>query len=205
MVILTAAQYTKVLHPFVCKGADQVPHLPYARHCTLALALKEHPGEPQIWIDADTVPSVSDLTELQRIQNLSQAGVVSGWYLRHGTSEPVGCPKPGGFYGDYCDMLEIGFGCVLIMPSVWPTLARSTWEIETKMGVCPAVFSDVLGDRFATMEDHAFSIRCRQAHIRMVAATGVCPKHYRSKGVFCSEFVKGEPEQIKTWLEETIR
>jgi hypothetical protein len=176
MIVLTPS--LPAIHGFMCEGSHGRPHLPLARHETLADALRRHPGEPQLWIDCDIELTSADIDELRRVQRITGSGVVSGWYPTHSDRVLVGTPTPGGFHGDWCEMAEIGFGCVLIQPWVWDALRSTTWEIDTDFGPCPAVFSDIPNDRRATMEDYAFSRRCGQAGIQIVAATRVCPKHH---------------------------
>lgn len=196
MIVLTPSLPGGTVHGFTCMGEVGNHHLPMARHCTLAAALNGYPGEEHLWLDADIEVTSADIDELRRVQKSTGCGVVSGWYPRHDDGSPVGSPKRDGFHGDHCDMVEIGFGCVLIQPWVYDALRPVAWMTKTDRGWCPAVFASIPNDPRETAEDYHFSRRCEQAWVRIVAATNVVVRHHDQRNEILPTFVELDRQRL---------
>jgi hypothetical protein len=195
----------------ICVGATNCSNVVGARHNSLAAALSQGIGLPQLWIDDDVLglddPAVE---ELFRIQKESKTDIVVGWYPKRGEPDeppqPTHVLKPGGFHGDWSEILKAGFGCILIMPWVWKTFYEKEPFLYNKGGKCPAVFASYyVFDHTETGEDYAFCIRARKHGFRIVAANNVSLIHHNKKielseiqkqARLCSEYIP----QISTFV-----
>jgi hypothetical protein len=200
MIILTPSISGAPKHGYSCVGESGIPHITYARHCTLAFALNNYKEEDQLWLDSDIEISNDQIKELYRIQQKTNAEIVSGWYANHAGTRPLGNPSIGGYHHDYTIMNDIGFGCVLIKPTVWNKLEKTTWRIKTNRGYCPAVFASIPNDEIDTTEDYFFCRRCKMANITIVAANNVLVRHYDQETIVKQTYQSIDPEKLKKSL-----
>lgn len=179
MIILTPTRTCDIKHGQNCEVLVGCSDVIAARHELLALALARAPGEPQLWLD-DDVENVTqgDIDELLRVQQISGAAIVSGYYA-NAKGQPLNRPKYGVYGDDWHEILACGFGCVLVMPEVWRHIGEPTTPtIRTEKGKCPAVFEHFIDwDGWCEGEDYSFCARAIRDGLKIVAATDVSLRH----------------------------
>ena len=182
MIVLTPSLTGIVSHKLGYVGVQHCSNVVYARHCCLALGMREAPGRDQLWVDDDVLVTPEHVNELRRVRREASADVVVGWYPRKSRA-PGDDPQPtnepdlaGELFPSWCDVSRCAMGCALVSWSVWERL--NVYRTVTPFGECPAAFSTyVLPSRVELTEDYAFSCRCRDVGVRIVGAARVCPSH----------------------------
>jgi hypothetical protein len=181
-IIITPSLSGKIAHGRPCLNVVGVSSIVDARSELLARALREHPGKPQLWID-DDIDGVTDelITELFRVAEASGAGMVAAWYVRD-DGVPVHSIQIGKQVDpSWVELVSCGFGCVLVMPKVWPHIGEPTiHQLRTRAGFVPNMFQQILSwDDTLLTEDFSFCSRVRFEGLKVVAANQACVTHLK--------------------------